>query len=243
MYIFDKKLYFVTQKKIIGPYMAGESPKEYTIPNGESSVASDIDSDGRIYFTANSGKIYLFDKGTMNSLGVQQVGGWDENSDLSIYNSNIYLLSKDKKQIYKHRKQSENMYTGKSLVITPETQTYPIVNMDIDGSVWLLASRDGGLITEKILTAPKYERRGIVMNSLGINTFTNTDPLVTKIYTDPAFQEIYVLADNRIWVFVPNSKRFSDVRSLTYIGQIDVPNIIITDLTVQQSGDIREVYF
>ncbi len=54
MYIFDKKLYFVTQKKVIGPYMTGESPKEYTIPNGESSLSSDIDSDGRIYFTSDS---------------------------------------------------------------------------------------------------------------------------------------------------------------------------------------------
>jgi len=174
---------------------------------------------------------------------VQQVGGWDKSSDISIYNSNIYLLSTDKKQIYKHRKQSENMYTGKSLVITPETQTNSIVNMDIDGSVWLLSAKNGGLITEKILTAPKYERRGIVMNGLGINTFTNTDPLVTKIYTDPAFQEIYILADNRIWVFVPNSKRFSDVKSLAYIGQIDVQNIVITDIAVQQSGDIREIFF
>lgn len=243
MYMFDKKLYFVTQKSIIGPYITWETPREYAIPGGDSAVSSDIDSDGRIYLTSSSGKIYLFDKGSINSLWVQQVGGWDENTDISVYNSNIYLLSRDKKQVYKHRKQSENMYTGKSLVITPETQTNPIVNMDIDGSVWLLTSKDGGLITEKILTAPKYERRGIVMNGLGINRFTNTDPLVTKIYADAAFQEIYILADNRIWVFMPNSKRFNDVRSLTYIGQIDVPNITITDMTVQQTGDIREIFF
>lgn len=73
------------------------------------------------------------------------------------------------------------------------------------------------------------------MNNLGINTFTNTDPLVTKIYADPAYQEIYILADNRIWVFVPNSKRFNDVRSLSYIGQIDVQNIVISDIAIQQS--------
>lgn len=50
------------------------------------------------------------------------------------------------------------MYAGKSLVITPETQTNPIINMDIDGSVWLLSGANG-IITEKVLTAPKYERR------------------------------------------------------------------------------------
>ena len=62
MYIFDKKLYFVTQKNIIGPYMTGEPTKEYPVPNGDSVLSSDIDSDGRIYFTSSSGKIYLFDK-------------------------------------------------------------------------------------------------------------------------------------------------------------------------------------
>ena len=81
------------------------------------------------------------------------------------------------------------------------------------------------------------------MNNLGINSFTNTDPLVTKIYADSAFQEIYILADNRIWVFMPNSKRFSDVKSLSYIGQIDVQNIVITDIAIQQSGDMREIFF
>jgi hypothetical protein len=135
------------------------------------------------------------------------------------------------------------MYAGKSLVITPDTLTNPIVNMDIDGSVWLLSEKNGGLITEKVLTTPKYERRGVVINNLGINTFTNSDSAITKIYSDPSFQEIYILSENRIWVFVPNSKRFADVRSLAYIGQIDIPNTLITDIAVQQSGDIREIFF
>ncbi|MFA6079953.1 MAG: hypothetical protein WC753_00530 [Candidatus Gracilibacteria bacterium] len=242
MYVADKKLFFVTQKSVIGPYVEGQATKESTLPEGASSLSSDIDGDGRIYITTDKDKIYLFDKGTLTSLGVQQVGGWDKSSDISVYNSNIYLLSSDKRQIYKHRKQSENMYTGKSLVITPETQTSPIINMDIDGSVWLLSGTNS-IKTEKILTAPKYERRGIVMNNLGINTFVNTDPSVTKIYADPSYQEVYILADNRIWIFVPNSKRFSDVKSLSYIGQIDVQNIIISDIVIQQSGDVREIFF
>lgn len=62
IYIFDKKLYFVTQKNIVGPYITGEIPKEYPLPNNETSLASDIDNDGRIYITSGSGKIYLFDK-------------------------------------------------------------------------------------------------------------------------------------------------------------------------------------
>ncbi len=83
---------------------------------------------------------------------------------MGIYNSNVYLLSSDKRQIYKYRKQSENTYSGRSLVIN-DNQQKAIIDMDIDGSVWLLAGLDK-LAMEKILTAPKYERRPIPMNAL-----------------------------------------------------------------------------
>lgn len=117
------------------------------------------------------------------------------------------------------------------------------MDMDIDGSVWLLSGSGENIGTEKILTAPKYERRPITINSLGINTLQNFNPETTKIYTGESYQEVYILADNRIWVFVPSSRRFSDVRFMTYIGQIDAPNIIITDIAIEQDGDVRKVYF
>lgn len=173
---------------------------------------------------------------------IQQVGGWDKALDISIYNSNIYLLGADRRQIYKHRRQSENTYSGRSFVIS-DTQTKPIIDMDIDGSVWLLSGSGENISTEKILTAPRYERRPITINSLGINTFKDFTPETTKIYAGESYQEIYILADNRIWVFIPGSKRFSDVRFMTYVGQIDVPNIIITDISVEQDGDVRKIYF
>lgn len=98
--------------------------------------------------------------------------------------------------------------------------------------------------TEKILTAPRYERRPIGINNMGVNTLKSVEPDVTKLYAGEIYQEVYMLADNKIWVFIPNSKRFNDVRSLTYAGQIDVPSpIIITDIAVEQDGDVREIYF
>lgn len=160
---------------------------------------------------------------------------------MSVYNSNIYLLGTDAKQIYKYRKQAENNYSGRSFVIS-DTQASPIVDIDIDGSVWLL-SNSNPVSLEKILTAPRYERRPIIMNGLGINSFQNINPDTTKIYAGDLYQEIYILSDNRIWIFVPSSKRFSDVRNVTYIGQLDIPNVVITDLAVEQDGDVRKIFF
>lgn len=177
----------------------------------------------------------------MSTLNVQQVGGWDKALGLSVYNSNIYLLGTDMRQIYKYRKQSENNYSGRSFVIS-DTQANPIIDTDIDGSVWLLSGTNQ-LAMEKILTAPRYERRPIIMNGLGINSFQNVNPDTTKIFAGDLYQEIYILSNNRIWVFVPSSKRFTDVRNVTYIGQIDAPNMIITDMAVEQDGDVRKIYF
>jgi hypothetical protein len=238
----ESKLTFVTTENIIGPFSPGELPKEYTLPNAEKYTFSDIDSEWKIYFWTDKDKIYTFDKGIFNIQNIQQVGWWDKALDMSIYNSNIYLLSADRKQVYKHRRQSENTYSGRSFVIS-DVQSKPIIDIDIDGSVWLLSGSSENMGTEKILTAPRYERRPILMNGLGINTFKNLAPETTKIYTGESYQEIFILADNRIWVFVPSSKRFNDVRNITYVWQLDIPNIIITDITIEQDGDVRKIYF
>lgn len=239
---YETKLSFVTRDSIIWPFSPWEAPKEYPIPNSEKSTFSDVDSEGKIYLGTDKDKIYIFDKGIYNIQNIQQVGGWDKALDISIYNSNIYLLGADRRQIYKHRRQSENTYSGRSFVIS-DTQSKSIIDMDIDGSVWILSGTGESISTEKILTAPRYERRPITINSLGINAFQNFNPETTKIYTGESYQEIYMLADNRIWIFVPGSKRFSDVRFMTYVGQIDVPNIIITDMAVEQDSDVRKIYF
>jgi hypothetical protein len=238
----ETKLSLVTKDAIIWPFSPGESPKEYPLPNGEKYTFSDVDSEWRIYLGTDKDKIYIYDKGVYNIQNIQQVGGWDKALDISIYNSNIYLLGADRRQIYKHRRQSENTYSGRSFVIA-DTQSRSIIDIDIDGSVWLLSGSGENIGTEKILTAPKYERRPITINSLGINTLKNFNQETTKIYTGESYQEVYILADNRIWVFVPSSRRFSDVRFMTYIGQIDAPNIIITDIAIEQDGDVRKIYF
>lgn len=42
---FDTKLTFVTREKIIGPFVPGEEPKEYPIPNNEKYTFSDVDNE------------------------------------------------------------------------------------------------------------------------------------------------------------------------------------------------------
>lgn len=41
----DTHLSFVTSESVIGPFVPGESPKEYPMPNGEKYTFSDMDSE------------------------------------------------------------------------------------------------------------------------------------------------------------------------------------------------------
>lgn len=62
IYVKEKKLFFITQESIIGPYLTGETPKEYKLPDGQKYEFSDIDTEGRIYISTDNDKIYIFDK-------------------------------------------------------------------------------------------------------------------------------------------------------------------------------------
>lgn len=242
IHVYRDKISLLTNTKIFWPFSPWETPKEATFPNNEKYLYSDIDTEGNIYVGTHVNKIYIFNNGIFSLQNIQQVGWWDRAKDINIYNSNIYLLSENRKQIYKHRRQSENTYAGKSLVINDE-QIKNIIDSDIDGSVWILWGSNGSFSTEKILTAPKYERRSILINNLGINTIKDIAPETFKFFASEGYQEVYMLADNRIWVFLPSSKRFNDVQNITYIWQIDVPNTKITDIAIEQNGDIRKLYF
>lgn len=242
LYAHEDKVTLMTTDTIIGPFWMWEVAKENVIPGNEKFLFSDIDNEWKIYFTTQQNKIFIFNKWIFSLQNIQQVGGWDRAGNISVYNGNIYLLSENRKQIFKHRRQSENTYAGKSLVIT-DNQDKSIIDLDIDGSVWILWGKADFFSTEKILTAPKYERRPIIINGLGINTIKDTNPETFKVYASDSYQEVYLLADNRIWVFIPNSKRFNDVFNITYVWQIDVGDKKITDIAIEQNGDVRKIYF
>jgi hypothetical protein len=61
-----------------------------------------------------------------------------------------------------------------------------------------------------------------------------------SIQTQANLKYIYMLLDNRILIFKPNSLRFQDVKSLSYVGQIEGKNRIIEKFYIENDG---EVYF
>lgn len=243
IFVHDGKQYYVGADNIIGPHIFGSTPETHAVPDGAKILFADIDDEGKIYTYTDAQQILEFQKGNFRTLEVSQVGGWDVASDIKSYNGNIYLLSEDGKQIFKHRKIASG-FDGKSLMIQEGANEFGFgaVDFDIDGGVYLL--KENALI-DKVFSAPKYERRSIVINKLGTNVF-GFDPTLgdgRKIVGNPDLEHVYVLLNGKVWIFKPNSARFSDVQSLEYVGQVEIPNIMVDDIWVIQDGDVVDVYF
>lgn len=53
----------------------------------------------------------------------------------------------------------------------------------------------------------------------------------------PELNYVYVLDGNRVWVFLPDAKRFQDIKSWTYVAQIELSTPDeIRDIAVARDG-------
>jgi hypothetical protein len=88
------------------------------------------------------------------------------------------------------------------------------LSIAIDGGFYILKD---DLVVQKFFASPEYEMSGITLNNLPKNyKIENTDSKV-EIKTRADLNYVYMLLNNKIFVFQPNSKRYRDVNALTYI--------------------------
>jgi len=79
----------------------------------------------------------------------------------------------------------------------------------------------------------------IVLNNLPKNY--DKDPTKNNrvdIYARQDLNYVYMLLENKILVFQPNSKRYQDVKNLTYKGQVEGKGFNIKDFYVESDGTI-----
>lgn len=98
-----KKFYFVGKTGIVGPYLKGEEAKTYPYPDGEEAISSDVTAEGYIYVFTKTGRLLRFHKGEFSYVNVEGQKTWEKGREIRVYNSNLYVLSEDGSQIYKHK--------------------------------------------------------------------------------------------------------------------------------------------
>lgn len=83
-----------------------------------------------------------------------------------------------------------------------------------------------------------FSQSGILLNKVP-GEYTVGLSGKTQVVVRPNLNYIYILSGNRIWIFEPDSKKFQDIRSWTYIAQLELStDQEIRSISVPHDGDI-----
>ncbi len=230
----NKKFYFVGKNSLIGPYVKGGEVKKYAYPESEEAISSDVSPDGYVYIFTKSGRLLRFHKGEFNYTNVEGQKTWEKGKAIKFFNSNLYILSEDGKQLYKH-KPGLNGFASKTEVFeSQDTKSHTILSFGIDGGFYILKE---DLTIDKIFGLPNYTKRSIRINNLPENYILD-DGKAPSFFNAPNLNYLYLVLGNKIWVFEPDNKNYKDIKALKYIGQIEFAQGKIRAITVPKDGVI-----
>lgn len=233
----NKKTYIVNSNFILWPIVSGEKPKKYVFDKLEddSFIDAKILSD-KIVLLTKASKIVSFDKNFefkfVNVIGQDK---WEESNLIETFATNIYLLNNERNQILKH-KTAVNWYSIWQWFLEDKDVKAigKIATIAIDWGVYILKN---DLSMLKLFTSPKYQLQTITLNKLPKN-YKSMSPANSAIVTREDLNYVYLFINNTIFVFEPSSKRYQDVKSLTYIGQIEWKKFKIDSFSVRHDWEI-----
>lgn len=235
----DDKKYVIQQKGITGPINTGTTPKEYinTQLNADEYFidATVIWSD--IYLNTNKSKIVKFSKnGYFSFMDVKEQAQWNDSKIIKSYASNIYLVDNKKAQIYKHTLSGNSFSKAQEYLNLDDVNAIgEILSIAIDGGFYILRN---DLVVQKFFASPEYEMAGISLNNLPKNYKIEDENAKVEIKTRSDLNYVYMLLNNKIFVFQPNSKNYRDVTALNYIGQIDGGTNQIKDFYINHDAEL-----
>ncbi|EKD66816.1 MAG: hypothetical protein ACD_49C00009G0041 [uncultured bacterium (gcode 4)] len=218
-WIFElqKKYYFVWKNGIIGPYIKWEEAKSYNYPDWEEAIASDLSPDWDIFVLTKSYRLLKFYKQEFSYVNVEWQKTWEEVKWVKTFNSNLYLLSATGNQIFRHKPGISGFSSKYWIIDENDIKSLNLYDFAIDGWFYLLKK---DLSIDKIITTPTYTKKSIVINGLPAN-YSAEAGSSPKIFTAWNLNYIYILLNNKIWVFEADSRNYKDVKSLKYIGQLE----------------------
>jgi hypothetical protein len=226
----------VTKNSVIWPIIPGKEPKKYTfsqLKNDYFIDASDLNSS--LILITKSWKVVEFTKNWYFSYkDVEWQNTWEKSDTILSYASNIYLIPETKNQIFKHKKVWKNFQKAIPYLKEEDVKAiWKIIDIAIDWWIYILKD---DLSIVKFFSTP-YRLEKIVINKLPENyKKENTSPI--KIKTRKDLNYVYVLLNDKVWIFKPNTRRFQDTKSLTYLGQIEASNWKIKDFYINHDSDL-----
>lgn len=231
----QKKYYFVGKNSLAGPFVKGSETKSFPYPDAEEAVSADASAEGIVYVFTKTNRVLKFYKGEFSYVNVEGQKSWEAGRAIKTFNGNLYVLSADGTQIYKH-KPSVNGFSSKSGVLEGDRSKKPkILDFGLDGGIYVV--RDD-LMVDKIFTVPNYSERSLVLNGLPDDYSLATATEIPKFYAFSNTNYVYLILSNRIWVFEPDSRDYRNIKSVRYVGQIEVVENPVKSLFVPKDGTV-----
>lgn len=233
------RTYILGRRSITGPVIPGKESKTYTFDTlDQKDFFKDAEFFGTdIVILTEFSKLVNFSKtGYFRYLDTIGQPAWEDSLQVDSFYQNIYLLNKEKNQIIKHKKKGENYEAGSNF-LTPEDSKNigKILSFGVDGGMYLL-KQDLSMI--KAFSSPKYRLEKLIINKLPKNYSVEGNENDVELKVRQELSYVYLLLNNKIWVFKPNTTRYTDTKSLTYLGQIEGKKFKIKDFYVGKDGQI-----
>lgn len=234
----NKKQYILTKKWVIC-YLNCSNWKEkiYTFNQLNEdeffSDASFIWTD--MYILTNKSKIVKFTKNWYFSyIDVIWQKSWEPSKEINSYASNLYTLENQNSQINKHSSYwNEFKSATKYLKEDDLKEIWEILTIAIDWGFYIL-KKDLSIV--KFFSSP-YRLENIVINKLPKNyNYNEWTKIDLKARNDLNY--VYLLLNNKIWVFKPNTIKSTSTQSLTYIWQIEWATKQLIDFSINRDWEI-----
>lgn len=233
------KPYIIEKNSITWPINTWKKAKKYTntqLDADEFFIDATMIWDD-IYLNTNKSKIVRFAKTWHFSfMDVSWQEKWESNKAISSYANNIYLLDDKKAQIYKHSLSGNKFSKAKEYLNADDVKAiWEILSIAIDWWFFILKK---DLSMQKFFASPKYEMTWITLNKLPSNYKLESPNSKVEIKTRSELNYVYMLLNNKIFVFQSNTRNYKDTKSLTYIWQIEGNWEKIKDFYVNHDGKL-----
>lgn len=214
----NKKYYFIGKNSLIWPYIKWEVPKVFSYPDWEEVISSDVTPEGNVYLLTKTFRILMFYKQEFKYIKAENQQSWENSVSIKTFNWNLYILNEKKNQIYRH-KPSVNWFSAKaSLIDEKDSKNLQLEDFAIDWGFYLFKN---DLSIDKFFSTPSYTKKSIVINWIKNTTYVNKSSITPRLFVWQNLNYLYLLMDNKIWIFEPDSRNYKDVNSVKYIWQLE----------------------
>lgn len=231
------KPYIITKKWVLWPILPNTKPKNYTFSSLEETEVF-VDATfmwEELYLLTSSSKVVKFTKNWYFSyIDVAWQKIWEKSKKITSFTTSIYLIWEDN-QLYKHPIYLSSFKSWEWYLKSEDlSQIWEILSVSIDWGVYIL-KKDLSII--KFYSNP-YRIEKIIINKLPKNYDIEDSKDIVDIKTRPDLNYFYMLLNNKIWVFQPDTTNYKNTKSLTYIWQIEWDEKEIKDFEINHDWEI-----